>query len=149
MREPGPSGRLSGERGSVLALMPVAALIFLVLGSLAVDAAIAYMGEREVGNLASAVANDAATQGIDVEHYYATGELLIVPERVQAVADAARARNEGGHLEGLEIDTQVVGADRVVVRVHATVRSLFARALPNGLEERDVDASAEATAQRG
>jgi hypothetical protein len=149
MREPGPRCRLREERGSVLALMPVAALIFLVLGSIAVDAAIAYMGEREVGNLASAVANDAATQGIDVAHYYATGELVILPERVQAVADAARARNDGGHLEGLEIDTQVVGAGRVLVRVHATVRSLFARALPNGLEERDVDASAEATAQRG
>ena len=149
MREPGPGGRLRGEHGSVLALMPVAALIFLVLGSIAVDAAIAYMGEREVGNLASAVANDAATQGIDVEHYYATGELLVVPERVQAVADAARARNEGGHLEGLEIETEVVGADRVVVRVHATVRSLFARALPDGLEDRDVGASAEATARRG
>ena len=137
------------ERGSVLALMPVAALIFIVLGSLAVDSAIAYLGEREVGNLASAVANDAATQGIDVEHYYATGELVIVPERVQAVADAARARNEGGHLLGLQIETEVVGTDRVVVRVRAAVRSLFARALPSGLEEREVDASAEATAQRG
>jgi hypothetical protein len=149
MREPGPSGRWRGEHGSVLALMPAAAMIFIVLGSLAVDSAIAYLGEREVGNLASAVANDAATQAIDVERFYATGEVVLVPARAQAVADAATARNADGHLQGLEIETEIVGTDRIRVHVHAAVRSLFARALPDGLEERDVGATAEATAQRG
>lgn len=136
------------ERGSVLALMPVAVLVFIVLGSLAVDASLAFLGEREVSNLASAVANDAATQGIDVVRYYGTGELVIDPVRVREVADAAIARSGLDQLEGLTIDTDVVG-DSVVVRVRAQVRSLFSRALPGGLELREVAASAQATAERG
>lgn len=136
------------ERGSVLALMPVAVLVFIVLGSMAVDASLAFLGEREVANLASAVANDAATQGIDVVRYYGTGELVIDPARVREVADAALARSGLDHLEGLTIETDVVG-DSVVVRVRAQVRSLFSRALPGGLELRAVAASAQASAERG
>ena len=136
------------ERGSVLALMPVAVLVFIVLGSMAVDASLAFLGEREVANLASAVANDAATQGIDVVRYYGTGELVIDPARVREVADAALARSGLDHLEGLTIETDVVG-DSVVVRVRAQVRSLFSRALPGGLELREVAASAQASAERG
>lgn len=137
------------ERGSVLALMPAAALVFVVLGALAVDSAVAYLGEREVSNVASSVANDAATEGLDLDRYYATGELVLMRERVEAVAEAARSREAGGHLRGVQIDVELVGADRVLVRVRARVRSLFERALPNGLDEREVDATAEATAQRG
>jgi hypothetical protein len=137
------------ERGSVLALMPASVLIFIVLGSLAVDASLAYLGEREASNVAASVANDAATRAIDVLHFYATGEVVLDPVRAQDVADAATARLAGGHLEDLLITTEVVGTDHVVVRVVARVRSLFSRVLPNGLEERDVSATAEATAERG
>jgi hypothetical protein len=136
------------ERGSVLALMPVAVLVFIVLGSLTVDASLAFLGEREVANLASAVANDAATQGIDVVRYYGTGELVIDPVRVREVADAALARSGLDHLEDLTIETDVIG-ESVVVRVRARVRSLFSRALPGGLETREVAASSRATAERG
>ena len=136
------------ERGSVLALMPVAVLVFIGLGSLAVDASLAFLGEREVANLASAIANDAATQGIDVVRYYGSGDLVIDAARVREVADAAAARSGLEHLEGLTIETDVVG-DSVVVRVRAQVRSLFSRALPGGLELREVAASAQATAERG
>lgn len=137
-----------GEHGSVLALMPVAVLVFIVLGSLVVDASLAFLGEREVANLASAVANDAATQGIDVVRYYGTGDLIIDPVRVREVADAAVARSGLDHLEDLTIETDVIG-ESVVVRVRARVRSLFSRALPGGLETREVAASSRATAQRG
>lgn len=137
------------ERGSVLALMPAAVLIFIVLGSLAVDSAISYLGERQTSNIAASVANDIATEGLDIVRYYGTGELVIDQARAQAVADAAVARESGSHLQDLRIDTEVVGADRVIVHVRATVRSLFSRVLPNGLDERTVAASAEATAERG
>lgn len=137
------------ERGSVLALMPASVLIFIALGSLAVDSAVTYLGEREVSNLASAVANDAATEAIDMVRFYGTGEVVIDPVRVQQVADVALARSGLDHLRGLIIETEVVGTDTVVVRVHARVRSLFARALPDGFDERDVSASATATAERG
>lgn len=135
------------ERGSVLALMPAAVLVFIVLGSLAVDASMTFLAERQVANLASSVANDAATQGIDVVHYYATGELVIDPARVQDVADAAMVGSGLAHLSDLSIETDVTG-DVVAVRVQARVRSLFSRVLPGGLDSRDVAASAEATAER-
>jgi hypothetical protein len=137
------------ERGSVLALMPAAVLVFFVLGALAVDASLAFLGERQVSNLAASVANDAATQGIDVVRYYGTGEIVVDPARVRDVADAVAARADADHLLGLTIDTDVIGTDVVVVRVRARVRSLFSRVLPSGLEEREVRASAEATAERG
>jgi hypothetical protein len=113
-----------------------------------VDASLAFLGEREVSNLAAAVANDAATEGIDVARYYRSGELVIDPVRVRDVADAAIARSGLEHLEDLTVETDVVG-DTVVVRVRARVRSLFSRVLPDGLEAREVAASAEATAERG
>jgi hypothetical protein len=137
------------ERGSVLALMPAAVLVFIVLGAIAVDASLSFLGERQVANLAAAVANDAATQGLDVQRYYATGELVIDPVRVEEVAELALATSELDHLEGLSIDTEVVGADVVIVRVHGSVRSLFGRVLPGGLDLQEVAASAEATAERG
>lgn len=139
----------SDQTGSVLALMPAAVLVFIVLGSLAVDSAVAYLGEREVSNLAASVANDAATEGIDLPRFYASGEVVLDPVRVQAVAEQALSANAGRHLQGLTIETDVVGVDRVLVRVRARVRSLFARALPNGYEDREVGATAEATAERG
>lgn len=138
------------ERGSILALMPAAVLIFIALASLAVDSAVTYLGEREVSNLAAAVANDAATEGVDVPRFYATGEIVLDPVRVQEVADAALARSALDHLRGLTIETEVIGFDTVEVRVRARVRSLFARALPgDGFDERDVSAAASATAERG
>lgn len=137
------------ERGSVLALLPVAVLIFIGLGTIAVDAGVAFLGEREVANLAGAIANDAAAEAIDVEWYQRTGLLQIDPARAHEIAVAAVARSGLDHLRGLTVDTDVVGDDVVVVRVRARVRSLFARALPQGLEEREVAASSEATARRG
>jgi len=137
------------ERGSVLALMPAAVLVFVVLGALAVDSALAFLGERQVSNLAAAVANDAAAQGIDFDRYYRTGEIVLDPVLVEDVAVAALATSGLDHLEELVIDTDVVGDDVVRVEVRARVRSLFSRALPDGAASRAVGASAEAIAARG
>jgi hypothetical protein len=129
--------------------MPAAVLIFIGLGSLAVDAGVAFLGEREVANLAASIANDAATEGIDVARFQSTGVLAIDPARVRDIAAAALARSGLDHVRDLTVDTDVVGTDVVVVEVRGRVRSLFARALPDGLEERAIGASAEATARRG
>ena len=137
------------QRGSVLALMPAAVLVFVVLGALAVDSALAFLGERQVSNLAAAVANDAAVQAIDFDRYYQTGEIVLDPVLVEDVAVAALGASGLGHLEDLVIDTDVIGNDTVHVEVRARIRSLFSRALPNGIESRAVGASAQAIAERG
>lgn len=141
--------RSRSERGSVLALMPAAVLVFVVLGSLAVDAALVFLGEREVANLAAAVANDAATQALDLEVYYATGEIRLDPALVDAVAAAALSRAVHPNLDDLVIEAVVIDDDVVLVRAEARVASLFSRVLPDGVESRAVAASAEATAERG
>jgi Flp pilus assembly protein TadG len=133
------------QRGSVLMLMPAAVLIFLVLGALCVDFGAVYGGQRELSNAAAAAANDAASQAIDVAHYYATGELRLVPARAWAVAEAAVAAHDLDRLDAHVVDV-VVGDGTVTVRLGGRVAFLFAKAVPGGRDGMVVEASAEAEA---
>jgi len=133
----------------VLALLPAAVMIFIVLGAIAVDGALTFLAERQVSNLAASIANDAATQGIDVVRFYDTGELVLEESLVRAVADAALATSSLSHLDDLAVDAEVVDADTVSVTVTARTRSLFSRVLPASVEFREVDAAARAVARRG
>jgi hypothetical protein len=139
------------ERGSVLALMPAAVMIVIVLGAIAVDGSLAFLAERQVSNLAASVANDAATQGIAVERFYEDGTLVLDDALVQAVADAAlvHATESLAHLDDLTIDVVVLGADTVEVSVRARTKTLFSRAMPAAVEFREVGAMARAVARRG
>ena len=142
---------MRSERGSVLALMPAAVMIVIVLGAIAVDGSLAFLAERQVSNLAASVANDAATQGIAVERFYEDGTLLLDDALVEAVADAAlvQATESLGHLDDLTIDVVVLSADTVEVTVRARTKTLFSRALPAAVEHREVGAAARAVARRG
>ena len=142
---------MRSERGSVLALMPAAVMIVIVLGAIAVDGSLAFLAERQVSNLAASVANDAATQGILVERFYEDGTLVLDDALVQAVADAAlvQATVSLAHLDDLTIDVAVVGADTVEVTVRARTETLFSRAIPASVEYREVSATARAVARRG
>lgn len=137
------------ERGSVLALLPAAVMIFIVLGAIAVDGSLTFLAERQLSNLAASIANDAATEGIDVVRFYDTGELVLDGSLVQAVADAAVASSALEHLDDLAVDVEVVAADTVAVTVTARTRSLFSRVLPASVEFREVGAGARAVARRG
>lgn len=142
---------MRSERGSVLALMPAAVMILIVLGAIAVDGSLAFLAERQVSNLASSIANDAATQGIDVVRFYDDGTLVLDEALVQAVADAAlvQAIESLAHLDDLTIEVAVVDVDTVEVSVRARTKTLFSRALPASVEHRDVGATARAVARRG
>lgn len=131
--------------------MPAAVVILIVLGSIAVDGALAFLAERQVSNLAASVANDAATQGIDVLRFYEDGTLVLDDELVRAVADDALATSSESlaHLADLAIDVRVIDVDTVEVAVRARTKTLFSRALPASLEWREVGASARAVARRG
>ena len=131
--------------------MPAAVMIVIVLGAIAVDGSLAFLAERQVSNLAASVANDAATEGLDVLRFYEDGTLVLDESLVRAVADAALvgATEDLSHLDDLVIDARVVGADTVEVTVSATTRTLFSRALPAAVESRSVSATAIAVARRG
>jgi uncharacterized membrane protein len=142
---------LRRERGSVLLLVPAGVLVVLVLASIAVDFAIAFLGEREVASLASAAANDAATAGFDPAHLRATGEFRLDSERVEAIVATTLAHSSAE----VELDPPVVdvvtvdGEPAVRVELTGTIDYVFAPALPGGPERARVGASATAVARQG
>jgi len=135
------------DRGSVLMLMPAAVLIFLVLGALCVDFGSVFTVKRELSNAAAAAANDAASQAVDVDRFYTTGEVRLRPDVARAVAERSVASEGLDRLDAAVVDVEI-GADgatvTVVVRGHA--RYLFAKAVPGGPAGMDVTASSVAHA---
>jgi hypothetical protein len=111
-------------------LVPAGVMVLLVLGSMAMDSALAYMGQRELQNLAAATANDAATQLIPASEVSRDG--------VDAQLDSTRLaafvaeRFSTSPVESLTI-TSARGSlvdGQVVVEAEGDVDYLFARGVP-------------------
>jgi Flp pilus assembly protein TadG len=136
------------ERGSALMLMPAAVLVFVVLGAIAVDFAVAFLGEREVSNAAAAAANDAAGAALDRDRFYTDGAIRLDPRVADRVGRTAVAAAGLDDLDEVEVRVEV-GAEApvVTVTVSARVRYVFAKALPGGPDGVRVEASATATAE--
>ena len=138
------------ERGSVLMLMPAAVLVLAILGGLAADVAQVYLAEREMSSAAAAAANDAATQAIDLDGFYESGDIRLVEDRARAVAlRSVAARNLDRF--GARVESVDVSADGRSVTVVVSGRSphLFAKALPGRSDGTNVSASAVAEAHEG
>lgn len=146
-----PAGR---QRGSVLLLFPVGVLVVLVMGAMAVDSSIAFLGERELASAVAAAANDAATEALSDRAFYGDGALAFDEAEVERVAEArVRASVDDGRHFGLAVRAEVLpgpGGCSWSLRVEASarVRYLFARALPGGPDETTVDAAASSTPQQ-
>ena len=137
------------ERGSVLVLMPVAALIFVLLGALALDATVVFLAERELAGAAAAAANDAVTRGIDREEFYRSGCVVVLPG---AAADVARSSVAAKELDrsGLSVaipEVDVRAGAAVTVTLRGTAPHIFTRAVPGAPSEAGVSATATATAR--
>ena len=140
-----------GERGSVLMLVPAGVLVLVVLGALAVDAAVAFLGQREVSDAAAAAANDAATYAIANRAFYAgarPGTVVIDPAAARDAAEQALARRGMRGVSLTRLDVRVAGA-RVCVSIGARVDYVFARAVPGVDHGTTVHGQAEATAVTG
>ena len=142
---------LRRERGSVLLLVPAGVLVVVVLASIAVDFTVAFLGEREVANLASSAANDAATAAVDLDHLRETGEFRLDLGRAEQVVAASLAGSSTEvDLAPPDVELTVVdGEPAVRVRLTGTVDYVFAPALPGGPERVEVAASAVAVAAVG
>ena len=129
-------------------LMPAAVLVFVVLGAIAVDFAVAFLGEREVSNAAAAAANDAAGAAPDRDRFYTDGAIRLDPRVADRVGRTAVAAAGLDDLDDVEVRVEV-GAEApvVTVTVSARVRYVFAKALPGGPDGVRVEASATATAE--
>lgn len=142
----GPAHGLPSSRGSVLVLMPVAVLIFLMLGVLAVDAAAVFLVQRQLANAAVAAANDAVA-AVDVDEFYGGGSFQLDRLRVQQVVEETVHRLGLDRLDRLEA-VAVVDGDTVEVTVTAQVDHLFSGAVPGAAPTADVAATAVADAAR-
>src|SRR4051794_38612130 len=121
------------ERGSALMLMPAAVLVFVVLGAIAVDFAVAFLGEREVSNAAAAAANDVAGAALDRDRLYADGALRLDPQAADRAGRSAVAAAGLDDLDDIQVRVDVAADEPVVtVTVSARVRYVFAKALPGG-----------------
>jgi hypothetical protein len=137
-----------GERGSALMLMPAAVLVFVVLGAISVDFAVAFLGEGEVSNAAAAAANDVAGAALDRDRLYADDALRLDPRGADRAGRSAVAAAGLDDLDDIRVRVDVAADQPVVtVTVSARVRYVFAKALPGGPEGVRVEATATATAE--
>jgi Flp pilus assembly protein TadG len=113
-------------RGSVLILVPALVLVLLVLGAIAVDASIAYLGRRELADFTASAADRAAASALDKPAFYASGSVRIDPVlATQVVTDAeAVARRGGLDILGATVTVTPAG-DAVTVSATASVRTVF------------------------
>lgn len=124
-------------------------LIVVVLAAIAVDSAIAFLGQREVANAVAAAANDAAGEGVGNSAFYQGNRIDLDPGAVQQVAvDRVTAALDRGRFQGLAVDVTVAPAPgpgcppRVRVHASAKVATLFASAIPGAAHQTRVEASA-------
>lgn len=128
--------------------MPAAVLVLVVLGALAVDSAVVFLGEREVANGAGAAAQDIAASLVDEDWYRATGEVRLRCDAGHAldVATQSFEARSADWLDDVRLEVVACGGDRVVVRVTATVGLVFAAAVPAARDRLVVSATGAAEA---
>jgi hypothetical protein len=114
-------------------LMPAGVLVVLVLGALAIDSAIMFLGERELADASAAAANDAATAAIDPQIFYECGRLALDDARAREVAATvvSTRSSDAVTLTGIDIDVHnATTPPEVTVTASGTVRLIFSPALP-------------------
>jgi len=137
--------RLGDDRGSVLALVPAAMLVLLVLAAIAVDTTTEYLARRELAAAADAAANDAATFGLDEARFRDTGEFVLDPGRAEEAVRRALAARSSAVIDraAIAVDSDAE-AGTVTVTLRSSAHLVFAPALPGA--PHDVDVVARATA---
>jgi hypothetical protein len=127
----------------VLLLMPAGVLVVLILGAIAVDAAIAFLGERELADLTAAAAGDAAVLALRPAEYYRCGALVLDQEQAGRVARDVALRRGTDAVEVDRIDAVISTggpAPTVTVLASGTVELIFTPALPGRSGRRTVSA---------
>ena len=134
-------------------LVPAGVLVLFVLASISVDAAVAFLAQRELSAAAAAAANDAAGAAVSDQAFYADGTgtpagvVLDQGKAEQVARRALDARVPRGVAE--VVQEVVVDGDQVCVTVTGRVAYVFARAVPGAARGRTVTGRAVATAVLG
>lgn len=113
-------------------LVPAGLLVLILLASISVDSALAYMGQRELQNETAAAANDAATEAIPNSPNgglqagsQAHPDALVA----QQIAEDKVLHPYAGGLTATNVKTTVAG-NTVTVTAEGRVRYIFASAVP-------------------
>ena len=139
----------------MLLLFPAAVLIVVAMAAVAVDASIAFLGERELANATAAAANDAAGRAVSDRAFYEGGRIELEPAVVERVAvGRVRAALDDGRHQELAVEARAVppaGAGcgwTVHVSARARVAYIFSPAVPGGPDSVTVDATTVAGPQQ-
>lgn len=132
----------------MLMLMPAAVVIVLLLGALAVDAAIVFLEQRQAYNVAFDAANDAAGAAIDRGELRRSGAVVYDPARVRAVAAESVAAADAHEL--VLVDAAPDGAGGVEVTVRVRVQRMFGQAFgARSSDALEISARVDGTTRRG
>lgn len=142
-----PATRRVREAGSVLALVPAGFLVLLLLGALAVDSAVAYLGQQQLRDALTAAANDAAGAAIDNALFYRDGRVVLDPATARTVVCESVDAQHFSQLRHVQVWVAVDGAD-ITVRGTAVIDAVFGRAV-SGFAVRTVRAAVHAVAVSG
>jgi hypothetical protein len=129
----------------VLLLVPAAVLVLVVLASIAIDSAAAFLGQRELANAATAAARDAAT-AISDSRFYGGGVVAVDPLQADRVARASIAARDMRGVTLSEPVSVTVAGRQVCVSLTGRVERIVARSLPGVPARVTVRARSTATA---
>lgn len=130
-------------------LMPAAVLVVVVLGAFAVDAALAFLAQREVANLSAGIANDVAGAAVDDRAFYSHGVVRLDPARAWTVVERSLATYSPQYLGGLIVhELSFPEPDQVRVGVSATAEYVFSAALPSAPDRITVSGTSTAVVRQ-
>jgi hypothetical protein len=127
-------------------LIPAAVLVLVILGAIAVDSSLAFLGQRELNTFTTQAANDAAAASLDQGAFYNQGRIAIDPQRADDVVASLR-RNIGSSVHDVHVTVTATG-NQITVSADGTVDDLFATVLPGARHQWHVRASSSATVRQ-
>jgi Flp pilus assembly protein TadG len=141
--------RLREEHGSTLLLMPAAVLVLFLLAAITVDAAVLFLGQRRLADMAASVAQDAIA-AVDEGSFYAD-ELRLSGRDARARELTLRETlpRDDAFLDPactVAVSPTEVRADVACV---ARVRFVFAPGVPGAARLAEVRVSESAVGRRG
>ena len=134
------------DRGSVLMLVPAAVLVLVILGSIAVDSAVGFLGQRELENFAASASASAASAGLDPGAFYTDHRIVVDPGKADAIVQGMRGQIGSG-VHDVQLIVTVDG-NQVTVTATGQVDDLFAPVIPGVHHTWNVRATARATARQ-
>jgi Flp pilus assembly protein TadG len=125
-------------------------LVLMVLGAIAVDFSIAFLGERELAGATAAAANDTAARALSNPAFYNDGVIALDEAVARDIATAAVRRSlAADRYRDLRVTVTVPADGRtVIVTASAEVDYVFAHALPGAPDRARVEAMSTASLEQ-